>query len=462
MSRRRKVVLTIIPALLLLGLFLLAACDFNPPPPPAKKEPSKGAATQETTSSPGTNASPGDRADDASVPSAGGAIGDTTPPAGEDADSTAPEDATATQKVAPWSDPEDYEYYSKYPFRDKRYESIKELMRAQIVPQAVEALLRTFPKTFGYLRDWAVGVGLNVTYMDYDRETEASFKLGLNVDPDVNKASHTTYSMMVNMASSSIDLIDGMQLDSARRTRLEYLCVHELMHAMMHEALTCGMSGFDVQGEDTTPFPNWFKEGTAEAACGSRLSQIIKIDDNADQIKEALQQYPLTGNSTTSEYTVGWFAVMYLAYLADGQTAVTPDALAKGLDTFLYEIHSGTSLSDAIKKYSGNSYSNLADFEGKFAQDDNVASFIQKLAAAIEKDGAKGQGSLVTGDFSVTDILPDEQCESALFWIYTESDTYTNRYGNALNIKELIEGGAATYTGVPGAAVNPPTPEVLE
>ena len=52
---------------------------------------------------------------------------------------------------------------------------------------------------------------------------------------------------------------------------------------------------------------------------------------------------------------------MYLAYLATGQAAVTPDALAKGLDTFLYKIHSGTSLSDAIKKYSGNLYSDLVE-----------------------------------------------------------------------------------------------------
>ena len=56
-----------------------------------------------------------------------------------------------------------------------------------------------------------------------------------------------------------------------------------------------------------------------------------------------------------------WTAVMYLAYLATGQAAVTPDALAKGLDTFLYKIHSGTSLSDAIKKYSGNLYSDLVE-----------------------------------------------------------------------------------------------------
>lgn len=150
---------------------------------------------------------------------------------------------------------------------------------------------------------------------------------------------------------------------------------------------------------------------------------------------------------------------MYLAYLATGQAAVTPDALAKGLDTFLYKIHSDTSLSDAIKDVSKEKYSSQKDFEEKFPLDDEAADFILKLIQEV--DG--GQGSLVAKDYASKDLLPDENHVTMLFWVhFNRPYSFLSKYGNVLDGYEIYEGGAATYTGVPGAAVQSPTPEVLE
>ena len=184
----------------------------------------------------------------------------------------------------------------------------QKVLRHQIIPQVVKSLLATFPKTFGYLEDWAIGFGLEFYDMGSDNNgTEAFFELGAGFWADASKAADATYEMKIDSTSTSLNAYQDGVLSAGNRPSLEILCIHELMHAMMYETLTCGMSGFDVQGNDTTPFPNWFKEGTAEAACDSRLSQIIKVDDDIEQIKGVLKQQALTGKSTTSEYTAGWF-----------------------------------------------------------------------------------------------------------------------------------------------------------
>ena len=184
----------------------------------------------------------------------------------------------------------------------------QKVLRHQIIPQVVKSLLATFPKTFGYLEDWAIGFGLEFYDMGSDNNgTEAFFELGAGFGADASKAADATYEMKIDSTSTSLNAYQDGVLSAGNRPSLEILCIHELMHAMMYETLTCGMSGFDVQGNDTTPFPNWFKEGTAEAACGSRLSQIIKVDDDIEQITGVLKQQALTGKSTTSGYTAGWF-----------------------------------------------------------------------------------------------------------------------------------------------------------
>lgn len=368
-------------------------------------------------------------------------------------------DNIATQKAAPWSVHEDYEYRLAQNITGD-YADVKVVLRNQIVPQAVKSLLDTFPKTFGYLADWAIGFGMNVIYNDYNTTTEALFELSLSMDPNPKKSGHSTYGMMLNTASPSIDLSVGNALSVETRKRLEALCVHELMHAMMYETHTCGMSGYTPEGGMVALFPEWFKEGTAEAACGGRLwKTIIKPNYTADEIRQVLEEKTLTGNNPTSQYSVGWFAVMYLAYLTKGGASVSPADLADGLDIFLLEIHSGASLSEAIKKYSKGKYSGLQDFEARFVSDDEAVGFVKKLVDAV----GSGQGSLVAKDYAATDLLPDESHETMLFWVHFESPySQLNKYGNSLDSYEILEGGAATYTGVPGAAVNPPTPEVLE
>lgn len=91
--------------------------------------------------------------------------------------------------------------------------------------------------------------------------------------------------------------------------------------------------------------------------------------------------------------------------------------------------------------------------------DDEAADFILKLIQEV--DG--GQGSLVAKDYASKDLLPDENHVTMLFWVhFNRPYSFLSKYGNVLDGYEIYEGGAATYTGVPGAAVQSPTPEVLE
>lgn len=96
----------------------------------------------------------------------------------------------------------------------------------------------------------------------------------------------------------------------------------------------------------------------------------------------------LGSETGTSEYGTGYLACMYLGYLAHGGGTVSSAGMAAGLDTVLNEIKNGTSLEDVIKNHT--SYTGIADFESKFAND--AASFVHELVVSVG-GGTGGTGA---------------------------------------------------------------------
>lgn len=483
MIHRWKLALMIMPALLLLGLLLLAACDqgvdFQPPENDQSQEkttqdskptsnepadsPSPSSATpSEPTASP-ENKTPSTDGDSTTDGVSSNTPGTTTPPAG--GDTTIPE--------TPWSD---YEYYKQlkisrdtcevqtivkwHPgYEDKVVHLLQEL-RDEVVPQAVASLVERFPKTFGHMVGKEIGMG--VAFNSNDTSAVAALSAALPTD-DASQ-----YGLIVGYGNF---VWEGDVLSANSRREMEAYVVHEMMHGLMSESLTCGYFGCDSSIDiiESQRFPLWFQEGTAEAVCGGarnlrfRLkkqypnsvvngTEVLdaeterQLDVTAAEMKDFINTNPLvkSRHSSVAAYQTGWLAVMYLGYLANGGSDMSPSSIAAGLDTLMGQVRDGASLSEAIRRSSCNKFSSIGDFESKFTgENSEVVDFVVKLMNAI----GSGRGSVLVDSYknftcipNDSDLLPDQAMDSRLFWLYINANNvYTNKiYGDDY---PLLEGG---------------------
>lgn len=121
------------------------------------------------------------------------------------------------------------------------YNVLKNTLKTEIVPQAVKAIVNTFQDTFGYLSGASIGIGLQLSN-SASSSTLASVGVGYSYYSDKTMVTDMlTYSLNVNMAHLNMDASGNLTADSRRA--LETTIVHEMMHAMMDEALTSGMVG---------------------------------------------------------------------------------------------------------------------------------------------------------------------------------------------------------------------------
>ena len=327
------------------------------------------------------------------------------------------------------------------------------ILRDEVVPQSVQALLRTFPKTFGYLQGREIGMGVALNTLE--KATVASFSSVFSY-ASASEPVSTMYGLTVGYARFSWEK-DKDVLAAHSRKELESAVAHEMMHALMCESLTCGYTGCDsnLNVDSSQMFPVWFREGTAEAVCGAARSVWLTVKrkykpERMEQqyIKEFLRDHPLTKDAFISKYQTGYLAAMYLGWLANGRTSMEPAAIAAGLDTLLSQVHSGKSLSDAIRDNSQGNFSSLSDFESKFiSTNKDVVDFCVEL---INKIGS-GRGSVLVSSYANDDnLLPDTPVDSPLFWLYVRRETYTNKYNDSIAAQQMFKGGAVTKQGIPG------------
>lgn len=336
---------------------------------------------------------------------------------------------------------------------------LMEILRNEIVPQATNALLQRFPRTFGHLKDQVIGMGLALNTNDSDT-AKASFSMTLGKE-DIDGETILSFAYYLTVNYSDFEWSKDVLQDFWRQ-ELEVTVAHEMMHAFMCETLTRGFSGYDTNlNSENDTFPKWFIEGTAEAVCGAvdtiRRENGFGINQNTalNEIQEKLSsdKYSLTSDNITATYKTGYLAVLYLSYLASGSKTLEATDLAQGLDKLLFLIYKGESLSKAIEKISNNKFSDLKNFEDNFAE--KGADFVKQLMEKIEGKGEKeeiGRGALLTGNYSDRDLLVNEPLETptTLFWLNVAKDYFFNEYNNKFTVTDAIKGGSATQSGISG------------
>lgn len=337
-------------------------------------------------------------------------------------------------------------------------EFVKQL-ETEIVPNAVKALTSAY-SAFDYLVGSSVGIGLKL-YTDSTSSVLASVGCGAgailtnNIPTSINLA----YTLSVNMASV---VWDASSKTIINRSDLEATIAHEMTHALMDESLTCGMLGMDSNLQTITAFPGWFKEGMAQAASGpgnwvkSSLALNLNPLSTDSAIKTQLALLSTNPNSNESKYGTGYLAATYLGYLANGGTgALTASNIANGLNNILHSLISGNSLDSTINTYTNGKYTSLSNFANTLKNDTAAYDFVRGLLTAT----GNGLGSVVSGNLSDLDILPDSELNINLFKLNPTSQTVTNNYDDA-GITPL-SGGGVSSTGSKPVTAYPDSPSGL-
>ncbi len=318
-----------------------------------------------------------------------------------------------------------------------QYDALRDMLKKEIVPNAVQSILNAYSATFSYLDGSSIGIGLNL-YRDTRVSTAASLATA------TNGATAQSYQLNVNLAYFDLDG-DGA-LDPAQRTRLESTIAHEIMHALMDEAQTVGM----VSGDR---YPTWYIEGMAQSAGGGMdwVKSTLGANPSDATIRDAFSQ--LNAGYGASAYSYGYLATMYLGYMAAGGGGVTAAGIAGGLDTINAACVSGESLNEAIA--ANTKYTGLADFQVNLKNDADAYSFVRSLIAAA---GSNGRGALVAGDLAAENVLPDAELDIRLFALNTSAGFVVNEYPSTVNVWSgggAYGGGTAPDAGYTGGPRGP-------
>lgn len=320
-----------------------------------------------------------------------------------------------------------------------------QILETEIVPQAVTKLVELFPKSFGYLDGSSIGMGLTVVDRD-DDNAHAAVKMTPRYDTENPRDVELGYELWVNLAPLGMSSAYGWELGTAARKNLESTIVHEMLHALMIEAMTSGMAHLNEDMRDVVGFPEWFREGVAQAVGGGAdyARNRLKIDGSSSEaeITAVLGGTHKLGEDTNfSKYCTGYLAVLYLGSLiGNGESEAQ---VAQGLDILLKDIKDGKSLDKAIRENS--TYTGLDGFVSHFPQDG--ASFVKRFFQAVEnEDSTVGLGALITKDYQEIDLLANTALEQPLFQLCTTHNIVWNVYPADYLV---MSGGRAYEDGLP-------------
>ena len=356
-------------------------------------------------------------------------------------------------------------------------EKLSDTLKDSIVPQAVNKILGAYPVFASAFNEGMVSSNIGLKIYQESTSTLAYVSCSYSYN-GANEITQISLNLSVNTRTLSFD--GSGNLTEASRTALEGTVSHEMIHAFMDDTLTNGMlgaaNGVLTSGEK---LPKWFKEGTAQTACGAFENDNDWINNGtitgntengglgitattsiADIQTSLSQSNRRLGKETgAASYGTGYLATMYLAYMADGTNSMTSSALRNGMNTIFHKMVNGESFESIISDVSGGKYSSVSDFESKFATDSDVASFVHNLAVAV---GSAGNGSLL-GELNESDLIPNGNATSSAYNVYKDSeyvksDATVRNWGSGS--KATTGKNAADYPSgrIPGAPVKPLDP----
>ena len=383
----------------------------------------------------------------------GGEGGEPTPPeGGEGGEPTPPEGGEGGEPQVIPTDPivTEKSFYA----RDdtfENYDSLKSMLKEQMVPLTIKEILEDFPNTFGYLDGSDIGIGLQLFFGEYSSTYQSILGyVSFNYYRDeevIPVVTDRVYTLGINVSLMQFEDELLGTIGKAQRDKLETIIAHEMMHAMMFEGLMAGMIGRDHYHYERNAFPTWFVEGIAQAVGGGgdslRTGLRISEDMTVEEIQSVLENYYLGKDSHHANYGSGYLALMYLGSHIHGKDSLLSDDIAVGLDRLLFGIRSGKSLDQAIKDYT--KYEGITDFTNSFAKD--AAPFTKRLLSEI---GQLGQGALVADSYESGDILEDVSVEENIFILNTGKNAVINVYPEGHN---TLNGGMADWPGLTGPGI---------
>lgn len=335
---------------------------------------------------------------------------------------------TIDQKPVPDPSPSQNPFQNILSSADSTYDNLRNVLKTEIVPNAVEAIINAYSPAFDFLQGSSIGMGLELA----DEPTSSTLAFV--------KSNGQMYKLSVNVSR----ILDASKnLTESGRNNLEVTIVHEMMHAFMFEATTMGMVGGDQ-------FPTWFTEGMAQTAAGGYYNGndwvngslgITEHSSRAD-IQKALQDNKIGSDTTPSNYGTGYLASMYLGYLAGGCN-LNALSIKSGLGKILAAVRSGNSLENVVKALTGKN--SITDFENSFANDSAAVIFVQDLTKLV----GQGTGGVVGNLKKSDDILSnDENPNVTLFQLDLTADMIHNTYPSGYGV---YVGGGKTDKGPAGS-----------
>lgn len=349
---------------------------------------------------------------------------------------------------------------------------LSDILKDEIVPNTVANILSKYGDAFSYLTGSKIGIGLEYfsqgasagsTTLAYVKGQAGSTGT-VSGSTLLSRTDYITYTLGVNVGAIKTDT-----WDSGGREELEATIAHEMIHAFMDEAATAGMFGKQSVDsgsltKDVVKFPDWFIEGMAQTSSGpgnwlesSGGLGLSGTSTEAD-IVNAIKDNGLGKDSNASNYGTGYLACMYLGSViggydgSDTNSVTVAGTISKGVSDFLKAVVSGRSLDSAIKDLTGGKFTSITDFQTKFNNGtaEGMPVFVKNLMMAI----GTGRGSILTGDLSHRDLIPNSESSNTLFELTTSSKTVQNVYPDGYNV---YSGGAANVDGTsPDASVSAP------
>ena len=248
---------------------------------------------------------------------------------------------------------------------------------------AVQKLSQAYPNLFSKASSDNIQIGLELSPKD-NGNTLATASISLSSGSTSSVAS---YKMWIDTKDYPIE--DFNTMSDAKKADLAATISHEMTHLVMYDTVTGGMFG---------TFPKWFVEGMAQTTSGDNGWMSHRVDPSSTDTEIKNFQSQLT----TLPYGTGYAACMYLGQLASGESTVSSENIAKGLDKLLTQVadnivSNGSDntkiLDDAINTVTAGKYTSVNDFQKKFSESDPESlSFMKDF---INARGTTGAGSIL-------------------------------------------------------------------
>lgn len=319
-------------------------------------------------------------------------------------------------------------------------DSVKNSEMAQFVvdaaANAVSKLQSKYSNLFAEASSSNIQIGLEMSPKDHgNAAATAAISLRTN-----STGSVTSYRLWVDTLDYPIDSFPTMSAE--KMADLAAVIAHEMTHIMMDDTLTNGM---------LKVFPKWFKEGMAQASSGDNnwVSNELGPRSTAEKINT------FKAKLMNNEYGAGYLAAMYLGQKASGESTVSSENIAKGLDKLLTEMAKevkakgpgdATAYETALKTVTG--FNSFAEFQNTFMSAGDTAS-TQFISSLLQARGTTGAGSILgslgTSEASLFGTLSGS---ADTYKVNKDNQWYSSMFGSGIDIPKNLPSAGGGGSGL--------------